>query len=122
MAKLKRIPIKYVRDRAKRRYAKATNCKICDIDGSLDFHHYFTVDILFDNWLQQEKLIISSVEEIIAVRDDFIDSHIYEMFDYAVTLCRSCHKRLHTVYGQRPSLSTAPKQERWVEIQRLKRT
>jgi len=120
MSKLKRIPIKYVRDRAKSRYVKDSNCYICADDKALDFHHLFTVDILFDNWLKSKKLQINTVEDITAVRDDFIESHEYEMFDYAKTLCKTCHKRLHTVYGQRPALSTAAKQERWIEIQRTK--
>ena len=121
MSVLKRIPIKYVRDRAKSRYKKEAFCYVCGDDGVLDFHHLFTVDILFDNWLQKNKIKISTVEDIIAVRDDFIEQHIYEMFDYARTLCKQCHKRLHTVYGQRPALSTAPKQERWLDKQREKR-
>jgi hypothetical protein len=117
---LKRIPIKYVRDRAKSRYKKEAACYVCGVGGSLDFHHLFTVDILFDNWLTKNKISINTVEDIIAVRDDFIESHLYEMYDYAKTLCKDCHKRLHTVYGQRPALSTASKQERWLEKQRLK--
>lgn len=121
MSTLKRIPIKYVRDRAKSRYVKDEHCYICGVDGSLDFHHLFTMDILFDDWLRTNKIKINTVEDIIAVRDDFIESHIYEMYEYARTLCKSCHKRLHTVYGQRPALSTAPKQERWIEIQREKK-
>lgn len=120
MSTLKRIPIKYVRDRAKSRYDKDKECYICRIGGSLDFHHLYTVDILFDDWLAKNKIIIASTEDIIAVRDDFIESHIYEMFEYARTLCRSCHKRLHSLYGQRPAIMTAPKQERWLEIQRDK--
>ena len=120
MSTLKRIPIKYVRDRAKSRYEKAAHCYVCGIGGSLDFHHLFTVDILFDNWLKTNKIIINTVEDIIAVRDDFIESHLYEMYEYAKTLCKKCHRRLHTVYGQRPSLLTAPKQERWLDKQREK--
>lgn len=120
MSKLKRIPIKYVRDRAKSRYEKEAECYVCGIGGSLDFHHLYTVDIMFDNWLDANKIIINNVEDIIAVRDDFIESHLYEMYDYARTLCRGCHKRLHAIYGQRPSLSTAPKQERWLYKQRAK--
>lgn len=120
MSKLKRIPIKYVRDRAKSRYEKEAECYVCGIGGSLDFHHLYTVDIMFDNWLDANKIIINNAEDIIAVRDDFIESHLYEMYDYARTLCRGCHKRLHAVYGQRPTLSTAPKQERWLDIQRAK--
>lgn len=120
MSTLKRIPIKYVRDRAKSRYEKAACCYVCGVGGSLDFHHLFTVDILFDNWLKINKIKINTVEDIIAVRDDFIESHIYEMYEYARTLCKKCHQRLHTVYGQRPPLSTAPKQERWLDKQRDK--
>jgi hypothetical protein len=120
MSTLKRIPIKYVRDRAKSRYEKAAHCYVCGIDGSLDFHHLFTMDILFDNWVKAKKLTINTVEEIISVRDEFIAEHMYEMYDYARTLCRDCHKRLHAVYGQRPALSTAPKQERWLDKQKDK--
>jgi hypothetical protein len=120
MSALKRIPIKYVRDRAKSRYEKAAHCYVCGIGGSLDFHHLYTVDVMFDNWLRGNKITISTVEDIIAVRDDFIESHVYEMFEYAKTLCKKCHQRLHTVYGQRPALTTAEKQERWLDIQRKK--
>jgi len=121
MSILKRIPIKYVRDRAKSRYPKEALCYICEVDGSLDYHHFFTVDILFDNWLKDNKIIVNSAEDIYAVRDDFIESHSYEMFEYGVTLCKTCHKRLHTVYSQRPALATAPKQKRWADIQRNKK-
>ena len=120
MSTLKRIPIKYVRDRAKSRYVKADNCYVCGVGGSLDFHHLYTVDVLFDNWLRIKKIKINTVEDIIAVRDDFINDHTYEMYDYARTLCKKCHQRLHTVYGQRPLLSTAGKQERWLDKQRNK--
>ena len=120
MSKLKRIPIKYVRDRAKSRYEKAPHCYVCGVGGSLDFHHLLTVDILFDNWLRDNKITINTVEDILAVRDDFIESHMYEMYEYAQTLCKKCHQRLHSIYGQRPLLSTAPKQERWLKIQKDK--
>jgi hypothetical protein len=120
MAKLKRIPIKYVRDRAKSRYVKDACCYICGSDERLDFHHLFTVDVLFDNWVKKKGITINSAEDIIAVRDDFIAEHDYEMYEYARTLCNTCHKRLHSIYGQRPPLSTAPKQERWIDRQREK--
>jgi hypothetical protein len=120
MSTLKRIPIKYVRDRAKSRYEKDSECYVCSSDGALDFHHFYTVDVLFDNWLKKHKIKINTAEDIIRVRDDFINDHSYEMFDYAVTLCKKCHQRLHAVYGQRPSLATAQKQERWLKKQKEK--
>lgn len=120
MSKLKRIPIKYVRDRAKSRYQKDCECYICQSRDILDFHHFHTVDILFDDWLKKNKIVITSADDVIAVRDRFIEEHSHEMFDDAITLCKKHHKLLHTVYGQRPPLSTAPKQRRWVEKQRLK--
>lgn len=120
MAKLKRLPIKYVRDRAKSRYVKDSCCYICGDGERLDFHHLFTVDVLFEKWAKANNISINSAEDIIAVRDDFIEQHEYEMFDYAKTLCNNCHKRLHSIYGQRPPLSSGPKQERWIEKQRDK--
>lgn len=121
MSNLKRIPIKYVRDRAKSRYVKDSHCYVCRDDEQLDFHHLYTVDVLFVNWLKTNKITINNVEDIIAVRDDFIDSHVYELFEYAKTLCKGCHKKLHSIFGQRPALSTAKKQERWLKKQKDKR-
>jgi len=117
---LKRIPIKYVRDRAKSKYKKDSACYVCGITGSLDLHHLFTVDLLFTNWCKKNNITITTVEDIIDCRDEFISSHQYELYEYVRTLCRDCHKRLHAVYSQKPALSTAPKQERWLEIQREK--
>ena len=121
MSTLKRIPLKYVRDRAKSRYIKDSVCYVCGVGGSLDFHHLYTVDVLFDNWLRKNKLTVNTVEDILAVRDDFIEEHNYELYDYARTLCKKHHKQLHMVYGQKPLLSTAEKQERWLDKQRQKR-
>ena len=39
MTELKRDPVKYIRDKAKSRYEKASECYICGADTELDFHH-----------------------------------------------------------------------------------
>jgi len=117
---LKRIPIKYIRDRAKSRYKKDSACYVCNATGSLDLHHLYTVDVLFAKWAKKNNITIQTVEDILEVRDDFISEHEYELYTYVRTLCRDCHKRLHTVYSQKPALSTAEKQERWLEKQREK--
>ena len=64
--------------------------------------------------------MIQTAEEIMEVRDDFILEHTKELYDDAVTLCHDHHLRLHSIYGKRPKLFTAPKQSRWVERQREK--
>ena len=47
MTKLKRDPVKYVRDRAKARYKKGKECEICGVTENLDFHHYYSLSPLF---------------------------------------------------------------------------
>jgi len=120
MSTLKRIPIKYVRDRAKSRYHKEAACYVCGTNEKLDLHHLYTVDIMFTNWCKKEGIKIITVEDILACRDAFIEEHEYELYEYVKTLCKGCHTRLHTVYGQKPSLSTADKQFRWLEKQKEK--
>ena len=55
-----------------------------------------------------------------AAVDEFINEHIEELYDYTVTLCHTHHLKLHSIYGRNPTLHSAPKQQRWVEIQRGK--
>ena len=117
---LKRLPVKYIRDRAKSAYEKGPNCEICGTSEKLDFHHYFSVDMLFTKWCRINKIKINSVDDILACRDDFIEEHHHEIYNETVTLCNTDHKLLHKVYGQKPLLSTGPKQKRWVQKQRDK--
>lgn len=117
MIKLKRYPIKYIRDRAKSKYIKDTECFICRDTEKLDFHHYTTLSLLFNRWATKNRL---EPEDILDYRDRFIEEHKTEMFDKAVTLCHKDHLRLHDIYGKNPSLGTASKQQRWVQIQRDK--
>lgn len=117
---LKRDPIKFVRDKAKARYEKGTECFICGSTERLDFHHYYTLTPLFNKWLRTEKIVIKTDEDVIAVRDRFIAEHMPELYEHAVTLCHDHHLKLHSIYGKDPPLTTAEKQKRWVGIQREK--
>ena len=117
---LKRDLIKYVRDKAKAKYSKESECFICNSEENLDFHHFHGLTELLDIWLIRNKLNISTAEDIISVRERFIEEHYQELYDEAVTLCHIHHLKLHSIYGKRPSLATAPKQKRWVGKQREK--
>ena len=117
---LKRDLVKYVRDKAKAKYQKGTECFICGSNENLDFHHYYGLTELLDIWLRKNNMTISTAEEIIDVRDTFIEEHMAELYDEAVTLCHTHHLKLHSIYGKRPKLVTALKQKRWVGKQRDK--
>lgn len=109
---LKRDIVKYVRDRAKSRYAKGSECYICGTTELLEFHHFYGLTELLSKWMRKNKY---KPEQIVEVRDDFIAEHEYELYEAAITLCKEHHRELHSVYGKRPRLSTAGKQQRWVE-------
>ena len=117
---LKRDLVKYVRDRAKSKYDKGTECRICESTENLDFHLFYGLTELLEKWLRENKLNIDSAEEIMEVRDTFIQQHLVELYEEAVTLCHNHHLRLHSIYGKRPKLHTAQKQKRWVAKQREK--
>jgi len=117
MEKLKRDPIKYIRDKAKARYEKDNKCYICNATTKLDFHHFFSLSPLFHKWIKEMGYFEEDIREF---RDEFINEHIEELYDYTVTLCHEHHLKLHSIYGRNPPLHTAKKQQRWVEIQREK--
>jgi hypothetical protein len=116
---LKRDLVKYVRDKAKSKYNKGTECEICGETENLDFHHYYGLTELLNKWLRGKDL---KPEEILGFRDDFIFEHNAELYEHTATLCHTHHLRLHSVYGKNPGLGTATKQKRWVGIQRDKNT
>lgn len=117
---LKRDLVKYVRDKAKSKYNKGTECYICGSQDNLDFHHFYGLTELLEVWLKKNKITITSEDEILGVREQFIEEEHDKLYDHAVTLCHSHHLRLHGIYGKRPTLITAKKQQHWVEIQRNK--
>lgn len=121
MADLKRDEIKYVRDLAKSSYTKDTECRICGVTSDLQFHHFYSMTLLWEKWKKKEGIVIHDTDDIMKAREDFKAYHIKEIYQDTVTLCKSCHMdKLHRIYGKVPSLATAEKQKRWVEKQRLK--
>ena len=122
-SRLKRDPIKYIRDKAKSLYEKDTECYICGQSTTLDFHHFYTLVPLLKKWLQEKQKMRPEhyVDEYIVIwRDEFIEDNWAELYEHTVTLCHPHHLQLHSIYGRNPSLATADKQKRWVEIQRTK--
>ena len=115
---LKRDLVKYVRDKAKSKYKKDTQCFICGETENLDFHHFYGMTELLDTWLKSNKITITSADEIMNLREEFIEEFTNEIYNEAATLCKAHHQRLHSIYGKRPKLVTALKQRRWVNIQR----
>jgi hypothetical protein len=116
----KRIPVKWVRDRAKAAYEKKSSCYICDSAQDLELHHLHSVTILLDKWAQAQGYDISTDDGILAVRDEFIDEHRVELYDQVYTLCNRHHVALHGVYGKAPRPGSEPKQAHWVESQKQK--
>jgi len=115
---LKREIIKYVRDGAKRQYTLDKECRICKTIENLELHHYYTISLLVEKWIDKKGY---SPENVLDWRDEFTNEHRKEMFEEVVTLCKFHHQeRLHNIYGQAPPLSTATKQKNWVELQRKK--
>lgn len=116
----KRLAVKHVRDKAKAAYEKKTNCYICGTTQDLELHHTHSITLLLNKWAADKDYDISTDEGILAVRDEFIEAHRREIYDAVFTLCNRHHVKLHQVYGKAPLLSTAPKQERWIEMQYAK--
>ncbi len=117
---LKRDAIKYVRDRAKHAYNKQDSCEICGTKEELEFHHYYSLTLLWENWLNHNAISITTIEDVNHYRELFIAEHQKELYEDAVTLCLTHHQKLHSIYGAKPALFTAPKQANWVKIQRGK--
>jgi hypothetical protein len=118
----KRIPVKWVRDRAKAAYEKKTECYICGTSHELELHHLHSVTILLDKWAKAKNYDISTDAGILSVRDEFIEEHHTELYDQVYTLCNRHHVALHSVYGKAPQPGSEPKQAHWIETQRAKHT
>ena len=77
-----------------------SNCYIVATQIDLDFHHYYGLTELLETWLKQKKIIIEKEQDILALRESFIDETLDKVYDYTVTLCHKHHLRLHSIYGK----------------------
>ena len=116
----KRIPVKWVRDRAKAAYDKKSECFICASNRDLELHHLHSITILLETWADRKGYDISTDDGILAVRDEFISEHNTELYEKVYTLCNPHHVALHGIYGKAPLVGSEPKQQRWIELQREK--
>ena len=82
MPKLKRDVVKYVRDKAKSRYKKGTECYICGAKTQLDYHHFYSLTGLLNKWLFDNNL---NPQYIQALREDFIEEHEDELYAVSYT-------------------------------------
>ena len=118
---LKRDEIKYVRDLSKNAYKKANACYICNTEDNLQFHHFYSMTLLWNKWKKENNIAIKTVDDILDHRETFKEDHHDEIYNQTVTLCKSCHMdKLHKIYGKVPSLATAEKQKRWCDKQKIK--
>ena len=121
MTDLIRDEIKYVRDGAKAAYGKDSECFICGTSEELQFHHFYSMTLLWNKWKKENGIEIKSVDDIMGIRDTFTEKHHDEIYNQTVTLCKFHHmERLHKIYGKVPLLSTAMKQKRWCDKQKIK--
>lgn len=65
----KRIPVKWVRDRAKAAYEKKGFCAVCNTTEDLELHHTHSITILLNTWASKMGYDISTDDGILAVRD-----------------------------------------------------
>jgi 5-methylcytosine-specific restriction endonuclease McrA len=115
-----RIPVKWVRDKAKSAYEKKDHCYICNCSEDLELHHTHSITLLLEEWARLNKYDISTDDGILAVRDEFIEAHKKEIYDEVYTLCNRDHVKLHSIYGKKPPKHTASKQVLWIERQKEK--
>lgn len=122
MSELKRDQVKYIRDKIKAKYVKDNECYICGDTENLQFHHIYSVAELYHKWKLRNKVVVTNVDDMLIIRDKFLEEHYDKMVNQAFTLCTICHnEKLHKIYGKSPGLGTAKKQSRWINIQRNKR-
>lgn len=111
----KRDPIKHIRDKAKKAYEKKSECDICGTTENLQLHHYTGLTELFNLWTRKKCIRINTDEDVLAVRDRFIEEHQKELYEDVATLCKKHHMELHSLFGKAPVFTSAIAQAKWVK-------
>jgi hypothetical protein len=115
-----RIPVKWIRDKAKAAYEKQSYCYVCGSTSDLELHHLHSITVLLNRWSDHKGYDISTDDGILAVRDEFIAEHRTELYDLVYTLCNRHHVALHGVYGKAPAFGSEERQKNWIEKQKAK--
>lgn len=115
-----RIPVKWIRDKAKAAYQKQDTCYVCNKSEDLELHHLHSITVLLNRWSDHKGYDISTDDGILAVRDEFIAEHKVELYDMVYTLCNPHHVALHGVYGKAPAFGSEERQRNWIEKQKAK--
>jgi len=115
-----RIPVKWIRDKAKAAYEKQDYCYVCNGVVDLELHHLHSITILLNRWASHKNYDISTDSGILAVRDEFIAEHQTELYELVYTLCNKHHVTLHGVFGKAPALGSEARQKSWIEKQKAK--
>ena len=115
-----RIPVKWIRDKAKAAYQKQDHCYVCNKTEDLELHHLHSITVLLNRWSDRKGYDISTDDGILAVRDEFIAEHKTELYDMVYTLCNPHHVALHGVYGKAPAFGSEERQRNWIEKQKAK--
>lgn len=118
----KRIPVKWIRDKAKGAYEKGDYCFVCNTETDLELHHLGSITLLLEKWCKDKNIILKTDEDVLEIRDEFIANHNQELYKDVYTLCNPHHVLLHSVFGKAPALHSVEKQRNWLEIQKSKKT
>lgn len=116
----KRIPVKWIRDRAKSAYEKKKHCFICGTGEDLELHHTHSITLLLERWIKTTGRDFSTDEAVLLNRDEFINHHRVEIYDQVYTLCNHHHVALHSVFGKAPPLDSASRQGDWILTQKTR--
>lgn len=108
--------IKFIRDGVKSNYPKPEPCAICDSSDNPEFHHYFTIFFLVEEFKKEYGEIVNKED----FREKFISKYYNYLVNETVYLCEQHHTLLHKIYGSRPALFTAQKQKDWIIKQNKK--